>query len=119
MSYQAVRATLERAWFKAGGGTFDHEVVVLVQTRGDGIEAKSLPVTNQFAQVTFSAGTEKLIAIFHTHPNRFPAEPTHGDREVADKLHIPVYTCTSRGLYRYDPAVKRTVQVAPGLTWLP
>jgi hypothetical protein len=56
--------------------------------------------------------------VVHTHPNGFSSEPSGIDLDIADKHRVPVFTITSRGMFVYDPANKKTWKVLDGLAWL-
>lgn len=53
--------------------------------------------------------------IAHTHPTRARDrrsrdEPSENDRAQADRFGIPMYTITPGGIWKYDPATRKTTQ---------
>jgi hypothetical protein len=102
----------------AGSGTSDYEEVVLIERRADGtLRTRLVPVEDGRRIATFN-WNPNIVAIFHTHPNAAQAKPTMVDRMVADKFQVPIYTLSSRGLWRYNPATRKVKRVMRGLDWL-
>ncbi|HSE96672.1 MAG TPA: hypothetical protein VLD57_00290 [Blastocatellia bacterium] len=115
---QAIVGEFQKAWRVAGLGIHEIEGVVLLYRNPDGtIKARSQGQTNQRRQFTLTL-TSDVIAIVHTHPNSCPARPAGEDLEIADRLRIPVFTITNRGMYVYDPGVKKISMVRDDLDWL-
>lgn len=115
---EAVVSEFRKAWRISGGGSGEIEgAVLLYQTAEGRISAKSLGQTNQRRKFTLVCGVD-VIAIVHTHPNRSSAEPEGGDLEIADRLRIPVFTITNRGMYVYDPGTRKISKIQDGLNWL-
>lgn len=94
------------------------EGAVLLYEMADGaISARSQGQTNQRRSFTIVCGPD-VIAIVHSHPNKSNAQPEGADLEIADRLGIPVFTITNRGMYVYDPGSKKISKVQDGLNWL-
>jgi len=107
-----------KAWAisKAGFDTREGLVMVFLM-HGGRYAGRSLGATNEFAQVTFKwdpAG----IALVHTHPNAINSRPSSIDELTAEKLGIPIYTITNRGMYVYNPTTMKTTKVMNDLDWL-
>ncbi len=108
----------QKAWLLSKNGTSNREAVVLVfrSTAGNYI-ARTLAITNEQSQFTFRLDPA-AIAIAHTHPNHCDPAPSKDDRQLADRLRVPIITITKSGMYVYDPAAKITSKVQNGLDWL-
>lgn len=114
----AVVEEFRKAWRVAGAGTHEIEGVVLLYRNPDGtITARSQGQTNQRRRFTFALSSD-VIAIVHTHPNSCNAKPEGGDLQIADRLRIPVFTITNRGMYVYDPVIRKISKVRDGVDWL-
>jgi hypothetical protein len=112
------RKEFQKAWRIAGGGIAKREGVVLLYRMPHGsIQARSLGLTNEHKQFTF-AWHPAIAAVVHTHPNSSNAQPSGEDIKIAARLSIPVCTITSRGLFVYDPATRKTAKLHDGLDWL-
>jgi hypothetical protein len=106
------------AWRGARLGKADTERAVLLFRKADGsLVAEAQGYTNEFGRFTFKWNAA-AIAIVHTHRNNVAAEPAPADKELADKLGVPIFTITNRGMYVYDPEMKRVSKVQDGLDWL-
>lgn len=115
---EAVVVEFGKAWRVSGCGIGEIEGAVLLCLMADGsISARSLGQTNQRRKFTIVCDAD-VIAIVHTHPNKSSAEPEGGDLEIADRLRIPVFTITNRGMYVYDPGSRRISKIQSGLNWL-
>lgn len=57
------------------------------------------------------------IAVAHTHPNTAGQEPSAGDQATASRIHLPIYTITRTGIYKYDP-VTRTITKEEDSQWV-
>jgi hypothetical protein len=115
---EAVANEFEKAWRSAGSGADSIEAVVLLYKKIDGsLMARSPHLTYQSKQFGFK-WVPNIIGVVHTHPNTANPRPQGEDKHVADRFGIPVYTITSRGMYMYDPATKRTSLVQDGLDWM-
>jgi hypothetical protein len=115
---EAVVGEFKKAWWVAGGGAKEIEGVVLLYRKPDGtVTARSQGRTNQRRRFTIT-WTSDIIAIVHTHPNGSIAQPERGDLEIADRLGIPVFTITNRGMYVYDPGTRKISKVKDGMDWL-
>jgi hypothetical protein len=108
----------QKAWLLSGNGYDKTEALVLLYRMRDGsISARSLGRSGQYRQFTFP-WTQAIIAVVHTHPNGDDPQPLGEDLRSADKLGIPVFTITHRGMYVYDPDTKKISMVRDGLDWL-
>jgi hypothetical protein len=115
---ERVVAQLERAWRAAGAGMENRESVVLLFRMVDGsIEARGQGLTNEQLGFTFRWHPE-AVAIVHTHPNSVNPRPSENDRRIADKMAVPIFTITSRGMFVYDPEMKTISQLQASLNWL-
>ena len=74
-------------------------------------------MSNQYKSLSLSLEPDAL-ALLHTHPNSTGEKPAPQDMDVADKLKIPIYTLTNRGMYQYDPVTRKTRLVRSGLSWM-
>jgi hypothetical protein len=116
MNPQVIKEFSE-AWQTVSLGKANTESAVLLFRKEDGsMVAETQRYTNEFDSCTFK-WNPAAIAIVHTHRNRDGAEPSPADREVANKLGVPIFTITNRGMYAYDPGMKRVVKVQDGLDW--
>jgi hypothetical protein len=114
----AVVEEFKKAWRVSLAGSGEIEGLVLLYRKPDGtITARSQGQTNQRRRFTVN-WTPDVIAIVHTHPNGSMAQPEGADLEIADRLSIPVFTITNRGMYVYDPGTKRISKVQDGMDWL-
>ncbi|HEY9232415.1 MAG TPA: hypothetical protein VIS78_09715, partial [Blastocatellia bacterium] len=93
------------------------ESVILILRMGDGSYSTFMPnPTNEYKRFTF-VWNPATIAIVHTHPNGCPAQPEGDDLATADKYRAPIFTITSRGMFVYDPATRKTTRVLDGTQW--
>ena len=108
----------QKAWLLSKNGTSNREAVVLVfrSTTGSYM-GKTLAITNEQARLTFRMDPA-AIAIVHTHPNHCDPAPSKDDRQLADRLRVPIITITKSGMFVYDPAAKSVRKVQNGLDWL-
>lgn len=108
----------QKAWLLARNGTSNREAVVLVFRATDGrYVGRTLPITNEGLQLSFN-WDPAAIAIVHTHPNHCDPAPAKADRQLSDRLRVPVITITRSGMFVYDPATRKTSKVQNGLDWL-
>ena len=109
---------MDRAWHGVGAGAGAEEAVLLLFRMLDGsIQARPQGATNEHKSFTLK-WHPSAIAILHTHPNSVAPQPSKTDRQLADKLGVPIFTITIRGMYVYDPKSKRIWLVQSGLDWL-
>ena len=115
---EATIKEFKKAWEVSGNGNWKVEGLVLLYGNSDGsYRAASLGTTNQDRKFTFTWSPD-IIAIVHTHPNDRDRKPHDADKQIADKLGVPIFTITDRGMYMYDPKIKETIKVKDGLAWL-
>ena len=108
----------DKAWQAAGQGKANTERAVLIFRKLDGsLVAEGQGYTNEFDSLSFK-WNPAAIAIVHTHRNYDGAEPSPKDKELANKLGVPIFTITSRGMYVYDPESRDVIQLQDGLDWL-
>ena len=106
------------AWSVAKAGFDTTEGVVVIYLMRDGrYKGRSPGTTNEFEQASFK-WDPATIAIVHTHPNSINARPSLVDQELAERVEIPVFTITNRGMYVYNPTTRETTQVMAALDWL-
>ena len=109
---------MEHAWRTVGGGIDNKEAVLLLFRMDDGsIQARAGGLTNEQKSFTFK-WSPSAIAILHTHPNSVDPQPSRPDRQLANKLGVPIFTLTVRGMYLYDPHMRKVTQIKRGLDWL-
>lgn len=104
---------LSAAWKSSLYGRSPVEAVLVLRRNG-GIELTGGAGERHRRSFTLYADT---IAIIHTHPNAMPAQPSVEDEALAQRRGVPVCTVTNRGLYCYDPAVRKTVKLMEGMQW--
>ena len=108
----------EKAWSVSSAGTSNQEGVVLIFRLLDGsYRAQSQGNTNQHKKFTFKFAPN-AVAIVHTHPYSIDPRPSPEDAEVSDKLGVPVYTITNRGMFMYSPKTKKITKVMDGMDWI-
>ncbi len=108
----------EKAWAVASAGTSKLEGVVLIFRMFDGsYRAQSQGNTNEYKKFTFKF-TPNAVAIVHTHPNSIDPRPSAEDTELSDKLMVPVFTITNRGMFMYNPKTKKITRIMDGMDWL-
>jgi len=108
----------EKAWAVSSAGASNLEGVVLIFRMFDGsYRAQSQGLTNQYKSFTFKF-TPNAVAIVHTHPTKIDPRPSPEDQELSDKLGVPVYTITTRGMYMYNPKTRKTTKIMDGMDWL-
>lgn len=109
---------MKRAWCAAGTGVGREESVLLIfRMVDDSIQARPQGRTNEQRAFTFK-WDPSAVAIMHTHPMSANPRPSPADRQLADKLGVPIFTLTTRGMYLYDPHTKKVRLVHGGLEWL-
>jgi len=107
-----------KAWAISKAGCDSREGLVMVfLMRGGRYMGRLVGATNEFAEVTFKWDPAS-IALVHTHPNGINARPSSIDELAAEKLGIPIFTITNRGMYVYNPTTMRTTRVMNDLDWL-
>jgi hypothetical protein len=114
----AVTKEFQEAWRLSRNGSDGFEGLVLVYPTHDGsILARSQGKSSEQKEFTFG-WTSNIIAVVHTHPNGVDPKPAGHDLQLADRFLIPVFTITQRGMYVYDPGIRKTSMVQDGLNWL-
>ncbi|HWN98318.1 MAG TPA: hypothetical protein VNS63_03505 [Blastocatellia bacterium] len=114
----AVTKELQKAWQLSGNGYERTEVLILLCRMQNGsISARLQGRSGQYRRFDFR-WSPATIALLHTHPNGDEPRPLGEDLKSADRLGIPVFTITLRGMYVYDPATKKISMVQEGLDWL-
>ena len=108
----------KKAWAisKAGFDSTEGVVVVFLMKDGDYF-GRSPGVSNEFDQASFK-WDPATIAIVHTHPNAINPRPSPIDQAAAEKLGIPVFTITNRGMFVYNPTTRKTTRVIDDMDWL-
>lgn len=115
---RAVVAQFREAWASAGLGNKNIEVVILIRRNRDGSYRADVDNSDKPHRSAHFAWSSSIIAVFHTHPNRASEKPSAADRKIADRFRVPIYTLTSRGIWAYDPAIRKTSLIIEGLRWL-
>lgn len=106
------------AWRSTGNGTTTKERVVLILRMADGsYSARLQGLTNEYKSSGF-AWHPATVAVVHTHPNTSDPKPQEADIQIADKFGVLMFTITARGMYLYDPAIRKITKVQDGLDWL-
>lgn len=118
---------MKKAWQRAFIGTARTEAGFLPYRGSSGnVGTANLPNTNQDKAISFKISNlipqgATALAIFHTHPNSGSATPsTSGppsDVDTANKIGLPIYVISNRGLNVYDPATHQTSKLRDGLDW--
>jgi hypothetical protein len=107
-----------KAWRASELGHSNRESAMLLFLMSDGsILAKPQDGTHERDSARFN-WHPSARAIVHTHPNLGDPKPSNEDRRVAHRLQVPIFTLTIRGMYVYDPQVKKTCKLHNGLDWL-
>lgn len=108
----------KKAWAisKAGFDTCEGVVIIFLTKEGRYV-GRSPGVSNEFEQATFK-WDPATIAIVHTHPNVINARPSVIDEAAAERLGIPIFTITNRGMYVYNPTTRKTSRVMDDMDWL-
>lgn len=107
-----------KAWATSKAGFDSREGLVIVFLMQDGrYVGRSPGATNEFEQVSFKWDPAS-IALVHTHPNSINAMPSGIDQLTAERLGIPVFTITNRGMYVYNPTTMKTTRVMKDLDWI-
>jgi hypothetical protein len=115
---RAVVTQFRKAWASAGLGNKNIEVVILIRRNRDGSYRADMDNTDKRHRSAHFAWSPSIIAVFHTHPNRASEKPSVADRKLADRFRVPIYTLTSRGIWVYDPAIRKTSRIIDGVRWL-
>ena len=89
---------MRQAWYTSGGGTYDKEVVILLFRKDGALLARTLAPTNEDQKFTLN-WSPAARAILHTHPNSDDPKPSPKDKQVADKLGVPIFTMTKLGMF--------------------
>ena len=114
----AAAKEFQDAWHASGYGFARIEALVLLYKADDGsISARSQRKTNEPDCFTF-VFTPDIIAVVHTHSNGADPKPAVADMKVADTFLVPMFTLTRRGMYVYDPEIRKISIVRNGLDWL-
>lgn len=117
-SGQGIVDAFRLAWRRSGNGLASFEGVVLILRMADGgYTAREMGATNEYKKFSFP-WHPATIAVVHTHPNSSDPKPLDDDIMLADKYLVPIFTITSRGMYVYDPATRKTRKVREDLEWL-
>jgi RHS repeat-associated protein len=124
---QNIINAMRSAWQRSGNGTRNTEAGFLAYRGRDGqIGTANLPNTNQDRRISFRLSDvlpqgATLTAIFHTHPNSGSATPSTGDPPsdvaTANRLRVPIYVISNRGLNVYDPATRQTTELRDNIEW--
>jgi len=108
----------DKAWRAGGLGVANTEWAILLFRKADGsLVAESQGFTGEIRRFTFKWNSA-AIAIVHTHRNYDDPEPSQADEEVANKLGVPIFTITKRGMYAYGPESREVIKMQDGLDWL-
>jgi hypothetical protein len=122
---------MERAWMRTGNGTSGNEAGFVLNGTPSNykiVDTKS-GNTQGYQQMTINlpGSADPTFALFHVHPNNsgpYPSTPGNnmlgnkeGDTGVADRVNIPYYVISSRGLTMYDPKMKNDPKTK-GMTML-
>ncbi len=68
----------------------------------DRYQVRTTPDDNQHLNATVSV-TPDSVALIHTHPTDGGSRPSDRDKDVARRIHVPVYVLTLNGLYAAMP----------------
>ena len=103
------------AWGLAG----PYERAEFIIANPDGtLTCSEWPADHGYQAEHFKGAIPKnTIAIAHTHPVQFP-RPSYQDGEEANRLRIPIYTLTIRGVYKSVPDQKLPEVVTDRQSWI-
>lgn len=107
-----VQAAMAAAWQKANNGTGpnDSEAGFSITGTMKGYGILPHPNTNQHGAITVPLQSNTAAEI-HVHPLKSKPEPSDNDMKIADQHKIPVYTIHQNGVFKYDPATKKTARL--------
>ena len=106
------------AWKRAGIGSARTEAGFFVLGSVQNPSFKNFPFTNESGTVTGLAVPLGAIATVHTHPNALGAPPSPGDISNSDRVNLPFYVLSNRGLYVHNPGLKGSTLLRSRLSWL-
>lgn len=105
------------AWSRAGLGTYKQEAGFWIVDTPSGQSFQDLPNTNESGTITGLRVPEGAIGLVHTHPNSMGAAPSSGDITNSNKVNIPFFVLSNRGLWVHDPGEKGSRVLRQGLNW--
>ena len=122
---------MERAWQRTGNGTQGTEAGFVLNGTPSNYQIVDTKSGNtqgyEKMTVNLAGSANPTFALFHVHPNNsgsYPSTPGNnklgnkqGDTGVADRLNIPFYVMSNRGLAMYDPKMKNDPKTK-GMTML-
>ena len=96
---------------RGGSGFKETERSAFITQSGDNRNCELWPWTAGYRTETYKGQRPPgTIAVAHTHPNSADPQPSDGDRRNANKVNLPFYTVTRKGIYKYDPATGQTTR---------
>jgi hypothetical protein len=103
----------------ASFGYSDTERAAFIVERADGSLGCLLwPALHLFDQEAFHgaipAGT---LAIVHTHPVSAGERPSNQDQREAERLGVPIYVLSLRGVYKASPQASSSLPIVRGEFW--
>jgi hypothetical protein len=105
-----IQHVIGKAWKDSNGGTNITENGFALDGDAAHYTIREIPTDNQTNAIRMKL-TPTTFALFHVHPNGTLPWPSPHDQDIADTYHVLMYTISKSGVYRYDPATKKTVQV--------
>jgi hypothetical protein len=107
-----VRTAMADAWKRAKNGLGEGREEAGFAINGSPSAYAVVPhqQTNQDMKMTTTL-QPNVAAEIHVHPTKSQPDPSDNDRKIADKHKIPVYTIHQSGVFKYDPATKKTVRL--------
>ena len=120
-----VRDAMKKAWAQSSNGNSGVEAGFRIDSTSDGYQIVPNGFTNEQGRQTLTIDPNSTWAIFHVHPNNSGPQPStpetsvnhQGDTTLANKYSDYVYVMSSRGLWVYDPYMKKSFQLQSGLDW--
>ncbi|MDQ3280948.1 MAG: IPT/TIG domain-containing protein [Acidobacteriota bacterium] len=64
------------------------------------------------------AWPNNVVAVAHTHPDKADPKPSSGDIANSNRINLPFYTVTKKGIYKYDPATQQPPTREEGPDWI-
>jgi hypothetical protein len=106
-----IHHVIVKAWKASNEGANTTENGFVLDGDAAHFTIREIPTDNQTNAITMKL-TPTTFALYHIHPNGTLPWPSPHDKDIADTYHILMYTIAKSGVYRYDPATKKTTKVA-------
>ena len=113
-----VKKAILKCWAQAMNGLSETEYGFAALMGADDSYATLFSHSENQCRTTKITVFSETAAIFHTHPNSAPAEPSPMDKAVSHKINKPIFTITSRGIYCYSPDFNSTLKLQNYPDWM-